>query len=99
MTSPATNPAPASQPQTCEQVRQWLLAYAWAETTPEEKTAVVECILSQDDWKFVDAVADKFAGAQAEPGPAAFSEGTEFALSALYECHVGPHLPSCPSRS
>ena len=78
-------------------IRQWLLDYAWAEDTQAAKEAVVECILHQDDWKYIDALADKFAGAQEEPGPAAFDEGTGFALSALYECHDGPHQKTCPN--
>lgn len=81
-----------------QQVREWLLAYAWAENTPEAKAAVVSCIMSQGDWEFISAQADKFAGAQWEPGPEAYSEGTGYALSALYECHGGPHLDECPNH-
>jgi len=77
-------------------VQQWLLGYAWAEETPEQKAAVVDCIMAQDDWRLIDARADQFAGAQAEPGPAAFDEGQQFALSGLYECHTGPHKSTCP---
>lgn len=80
---------------TREQVRNWLLDYAWA-GTKEEQIRTVECIMHHEGWKYIDAVADKFAGAQEEPGPKAFSQGTEFALSALYECHDGPHLETCP---
>jgi hypothetical protein len=76
-------------------VQAWLLDYAWAEKTTADKIAVVDCIMSQDKWKFIDVVADQFAGAQWEPGPKAFSEGQEFALSALYECHDGPHQKTC----
>lgn len=79
------------------EVRKWLLAYAWL-GTQEEQVLEVECILHQDDWRHLEALADKFAGAQFEPGPKAFDEGTEFALSALYECHDGPHLNTCPRR-
>jgi hypothetical protein len=80
-----------------EQIRAWLLDYAWAEETPEAKTAVVDCIMSQNHWQYVDARADQYAGAQNEPGPKAFAEGTEFALSELYECHTKPHLDACPA--
>jgi hypothetical protein len=83
---------------TQEVVRAWLLDYAWLETTPEAKAAVVDCIMAQDGWKFIDAVADQFAGAQWEPGPKAFSEGIQYALSALYECHGGPHQAACPNH-
>ena len=77
-------------------VRTWLLKYAWNEDSDDAKRRVVECIMAQDGWRFIDAIADKFAGAQEEPGPAAYNEGTVFALSALYECHDAPHLATCP---
>jgi len=81
-----------------EQVRTWLLQYAWMPDTSEQKAAEVECILAQDGWQYIDAVADQYAGAQNEPGPAAFDEGTQYALSALYECHSSPHTDKCPRR-
>lgn len=77
-------------------IQEWLVKYAWAQDTPEAKQAVADCIMAQDEWKYIDARADQYAGAQFEPGPAAFLEGQEFALSALYECHTGPHRPTCP---
>jgi hypothetical protein len=79
-----------------ETIREWLQNYAWIETTQEQKAAVTECILSQDNWHHIEAQADKFAGAQWEPGPEAFSEGIQFHLSALYECHGDPHQITCP---
>lgn len=82
---------------TKEQVRTWLLDYAWS-GTPEEQKREVECILSQDEWEHIGAQADRFAGAQWEPGPEAFEEGIGFALSALYECHDSPHLDTCPRK-
>ena len=76
-------------------VRKWLLLYAWSGTTAEQ-VAEVECIMSQGKWRHISAVADTFAGAQWEPGEKAFADGVGFALSALYECHGGPHLATCP---
>lgn len=82
-----------------EAVRRFLLGYAWMpEDTAEEKAAEVECILAQGAWKLVSTVADQFAGAQEEPGPAAYNEGTGFALTALYEGHDEPHLAACPRK-
>jgi hypothetical protein len=81
-----------------QQARDWLREYAWL-GTEDEKDREVECIMSQGGWRHVGAMADKFAGAQEEPGPVAFTEGVLFALSALYECHDGPHLPTCPART
>jgi hypothetical protein len=81
-----------------DRVRQWLLAYAWAQDTPDEKARVVECIMAQGAWQHIDALADQYAGAQWEPGPKAFAEGVQYALSALYECHTGPHLDTCPVK-
>lgn len=79
-------------------IREWLLGYAWAEDSQEAKEAVVDCIMAQGDWRYLDARADRYAGAQWEPGPAAFSEGVQFELSALYECHDGPHTEQCAER-
>jgi hypothetical protein len=78
-------------------VREFLLAYAWAEDSQVAKTAVVECIMAQGRWRHVTALADEYAGAQFEQGPEAFADGIGFALTALYECHDGPHQPDCPS--
>lgn len=80
-----------------EAVKAWLLDYAWL-GTPEEQAAEVECILAQGEWDLIETQADRFAGAQAEPGPEAYAEGIGFALSALYECHDGPHTDGCPRR-
>jgi hypothetical protein len=79
-----------------EAVRAWLLEYAWA-GTPDEQKRTVDCIMAQDGWQYIDVRADQFAGAQFEPGPAAYDDGEQFALSELYECHDGPHTPECPN--
>lgn len=81
-----------------EEVRVWLQGYAWAEDTQEEKDAVIECILSQDDWKYISTRADQFDDAWADSGEEQDVSGEEFALSSLYECHDGPHLATCPSK-
>lgn len=81
---------------TREALRAWLLDYAWM-GTEDEKRRTVDCIMSQEnELDVLEARADKYAGAQAEPGPEAFADGEAFALSALYECHDGPHLRTCP---
>ena len=79
------------------EVHRWLMDYAWADNSEAEKRAHVNCIMAQGEWRHVSAVADAFAGAQFEPGPEAFREGLGYALSALYECHDGPHTSDCPS--
>lgn len=78
-------------------IHDWLVGYAWADDTDKAKEARVKCIMAQGNWKYLDAQAEQFAGAQWEPGPKAFAEGMEFALSALYETHDGPHIDGCPS--
>lgn len=76
--------------------RKWLLDYAWL-GTPAEQAREVECVLAQGGWKYTEDVADQYAGAQETGGgPEEFTEGMGFALSALYECHDEPHLPTCP---
>jgi hypothetical protein len=79
-------------------IRAWLFAYLGG-MGQAERMAEIDCIMAQGDWQYIDAVADKFAGAQWEPGPQAFSEGIEYAISALYESHEGPHNDDCPSRA
>lgn len=81
-----------------QEVRDWLKDYAWLNEPEEAKLREIDCIIAQGTWRYIDAIADKFAGAQWEPGPEAYSEGTLFALSALYECHDAPHLETCPRR-
>lgn len=78
-------------------VRAFLLDYAWS-GTPEEQAREVDCIMAQEGHKYVDEVAEQYAGAQWEPGSQAFDDGVDFALSALYECHDEPHLPTCPRK-
>lgn len=80
-----------------DMVRNWLLGYAWAEQSQQDKVAVVNCIMAQGEWKLMDIVADRYASAQWSPGPTAFDDGVGFALSSLYECHRGPHTQDCPS--
>lgn len=80
---------------TRDEVRQWLLAYAWMGTA-DEQAREVDCIMAQDGWHYLAEHADRYAGAQAEPGPQAYAEGHGIALSGLYECHDAPHLPTCP---
>jgi hypothetical protein len=78
-----------------EQVRTWLKEYAWVGMV-EEQAHTIDCIMAQDHWKYIDARADQYSGAQNEPGPEAFSEGVQYALSELYECHAEPHIETCP---
>jgi len=69
---------------------------AWLADNYNISAEETECIMAQDEWKFIEARAEQFAGAQWETGPEAVAAGNEFALSALVECHDGPHLPTCP---
>lgn len=67
----------------------------------EGKAGLIACIMAQPstavEIDLLETRADRFAGAQAEPGPEAFGAGLEFAMSALVECHEGPHPePTCP---
>ncbi len=78
-----------------ERVRRFLSGYAWL-GSPEDRAAAVDCIMAQDGWRYIAERADQYAGAQFEPGPEAYDRGEEFALSALYECHDGPHQATCP---
>lgn len=73
-------------------VETWLLTYY----KEDYVRPYLPCIKEQGDWQYVASHADQFAGAQPGDGEDAFSEGMEFAISALLECHDGPHIASCP---
>ncbi len=79
-------------------VRQWLLNYAWL-GTGDEKERTVACIMAQGDWRALTARADRRAGAQEETGPEVYLDSLGFEISALYECHDGPHQATCPAGS
>lgn len=81
---------------TKEQVEEMLLAYAWAGDAESQKREV-ECIMAQNEWELIEVQADKYAGAQFEWHPGLMDEATGWAVSALYECHDGPHLKTCPN--
>lgn len=74
----------------------WEAVAAWLNTYYHNPPGLMTCIRSQEDWKYVDIHAERFAGAQFEPGPQAMREGIDFAISALVECHDGPHDEACP---
>lgn len=77
------------------EIRAWLLDYAWLGSA-DEQSREVECIMAQDGWQWLAERAEQYAGAQFDPGPAAIDEGTQWALSALYEAHDEPHAAGCP---
>jgi len=77
-----------------DQIREWLLGYAWLGTR-EERAAEVDCIIAQGDVEsIVDGLTEKFSGQAVDDAQA--GQASEFALSSLYECHEAPHLPTCP---
>lgn len=90
------------------EIREWLKGYVYCGPewlTPAEKTSiawrndrVIDCIMSQDDWKNIDIQAERFMNAQFgdEDPKKVKDEAVGFALSALYECHEGPHIDECP---
>ena len=69
-------------------------------SSTQESAMLLNCIASQLDataLAVLDARADRFAGAQESGGgPAEFTAGLEFAMTALVECHEGPHADGCP---
>lgn len=73
----------------------WLLEYAWMDTIAEQAQEV-RCIMAQSEnvGELVALLTDKYQGQAFDDAQAAEAHG--FALSALYECHDGPHLTTCP---
>jgi hypothetical protein len=78
-----------------EAVTAWLTRYAWAENTEDAKRRVVACIIAQGEWRRLDARVERTRGQAWDAEQATEAEG--FELSALYECHEGPHLDTCPN--
>lgn len=80
-----------------EDVRTWLREYAWL-GTDEERTREVDCIMSQDDWRYLEARKEQLRGQASGEETNLEADVDGYALSALYECHDGPHLETCPRR-
>jgi hypothetical protein len=79
---------------TTDAIRDWLLDYAWSGNEDQQRRNV-ECIMSQGDVvSIVDGLTERYAGQAFDHEQAMEAQG--FALSSLYECHDGPHLPTCP---
>jgi hypothetical protein len=81
-----------------EAIREWLLRYAWLGDA-EYQRREVECIMSQDEWQYIDARIEKYKGQASGEEVDLDGEATGFALSGLYECHDAPHIPTCPHAS
>jgi hypothetical protein len=80
---------------TREKIQAWLRDYAWL-GTPEEQEREVTCIMAQDDWKHLEARKEQLRGQASGEETNLEEQVDEFALSALYECHDGPHMDTCP---
>lgn len=80
---------------TKDEVRTWLLWYAWLGTS-DEQTREVDCIMSQDDWKHLEVRKEQLRGQASGEETNLNEEVDGYALSGLYECHDGPHLATCP---
>jgi hypothetical protein len=83
-----------------DEIRAWLAHYIDPHPSGvyAAELGVVDCIMSQDDWKHTDVWIDRYSDAQFgdEDPEVVKKRATEFALSSLYECHDGPHLDTCP---
>lgn len=79
---------------TKENIKAWLLDYAWS-GTEEDQRATVDCIMAQEDnVAYLDARIEQLSGQAWDDEQA--KEAFGFALSELYECHGGPHIETCP---
>jgi hypothetical protein len=78
-----------------EEIRAWLKEYAWL-GTEEEQHREVTCIMAQDDWRYLEVRKEQLRGQASGEETDLEAEVNGLALSALYECHDGPHLDTCP---
>ena len=78
---------------TKDEIQAWLLNYV---VPAEEQLRVVDCIMSQDGWKYLELHREQLR-AQASGEETHLEEQIDgYVLSGLYECHDGPHLATCP---
>jgi hypothetical protein len=80
---------------TKQEIQEWLVRYAWL-GTPDAQEREVACIMSQDDWTHLEVRKEHLRGQASGEETNLEEDVTEHALSALYECHGGPHLDTCP---
>lgn len=78
-----------------EDIRSWLIGYAWL-GSDEEQRREVDCIMSQGDWKHLEARKEQLRAQASGEETNLEDEVNVIALSTLYECHDGPHLVTCP---
>lgn len=80
-----------------DQIRAWLLEYAWLGNEDRQRREV-DCIMSQDDWRYLEVRKEQLRGQASGEETNLEAEVDGYALSGLYECHDGPHLETCPRR-
>lgn len=80
-----------------QQIRNWLLTYAWLGAVTEQE-AEVDCIMAQGDWQHVSGRIDQAMGQRSGERSVVedMLDAHVYVLSALYECHAEPHLATCP---
>jgi hypothetical protein len=83
---------------TKDRIKAWLLEYAWL-GTKEEQAREVDCIMSQDSWRYLEARKEQLRAQASGEEDCLEDVVNEFALSGLYECHDEPHLTTCPRAS
>jgi hypothetical protein len=82
-----------------DQIRKWLLDYAWF-GTEETRVHEVNCIMAQNEWKNLDVQVERFMATRSGEETIEYDsiEASGWALSALYECHMEPHIDECPHK-
>lgn len=91
----------AAVPSAREEIKAWLLDYAWAHPVDSpERLAEVDCIMRQGNWRHLSAQVEQCLAQRSGENTVAqdMGEAIGFSLSALYECHDGPHIGRCPHQ-
>lgn len=80
-----------------QQIREWLLGYAWLGSADEQRREV-DCIMAQGDWRHLSGREEYLLAQRSGENPVEqdVADAHGYALSGLYECHAEPHLSTCP---
>lgn len=77
-----------------EVIRGWLIEGRQKDRTTPERVAVVECIMSQNGWRFLQEGLCRLRAEGVIDGESRLELMDLWV--ALYANHAGPHLASCP---
>lgn len=76
-------------------IREWLFSNYLSDT--DDNRRLVDCIFTQSEWRYIDARREQALSQWSGEGEPPIDEALGFAITALVECHDGPHTAACPA--